>query len=84
MTKMKIESMTRAVIEAKARVALTREPGDDTTLEHQFCPFCKIRLQAIHEQWRSLLFLEAEGRVSLAVAQREVRRAAVFTQCASP
>jgi hypothetical protein len=53
------------------RVTAVREPGDDTQLEHQFCPFCKVRLVVVHEQWQPMSTLEKEGRVSLKAAQRE-------------
>jgi len=54
------------------RIKSVREPGDDTQLEHQFCPFCKVRLVAVHEQWQPLSGLEKEGRINLRVAQREL------------
>jgi hypothetical protein len=53
------------------RIELVREPGDDTQLEHQFCPFCKVRLVVVHEQWQPLSGLEKEGRINLRVARRE-------------
>jgi hypothetical protein len=66
------------------RIKLVREPGDDTKLEHQFCPYCKVRLQAVHEQWQPLSALEQEQRINLRLAHREARRNAVFTTGASP
>jgi hypothetical protein len=53
------------------RVTAVREPGDDTQLEHQFCPFCKVRLVVVHEQWQPMSTLEKEGRISLKAAERE-------------
>jgi hypothetical protein len=53
------------------RVTAVREPGDGTQLEHQFCPFCKVRLVVVHEQWQPMSTLEKEGRISLKAAERE-------------
>jgi hypothetical protein len=53
------------------RVKEVHEPGEDRELEHGFCPFCKIRLVVVHEQWQPLSALEEEGRMSLRTAERE-------------
>jgi hypothetical protein len=50
------------------RVTAVREPGDDTQLEHQCCPFCKVRLVVVHEQWQPMSTLEKEGEPPLASA----------------
>ena len=47
------------------------EPGDDRQFDHAFCPFCKVRLVQVHEQWQPLSKLENEGRISLRSAERE-------------
>jgi hypothetical protein len=53
------------------RVKELREPGDERESDHAFCPFCKIRLVVVHEQWQPLTALEEEGRMSLRAAERE-------------
>jgi hypothetical protein len=53
------------------RVEEVREPGDDRQFDHQFCPFCKVRLVRVHEPWQPISVLESEGRISLRVAERE-------------
>lgn len=66
------------------RVKPAREPGDDTKLEHQFCPYCKVRLQVVHEQWQPLSVLEKEHRINLRIAQRKAVRDGVLAMGASP
>jgi hypothetical protein len=53
------------------RVKELREPGSDQELEHAFCPFCKVRLVMVREQWQPISILEEEGRISLRAAERE-------------
>lgn len=53
------------------RVRELREPGGDQELEHAFCPFCKVRLVVVREQWQPLSILEEEGRINLRAAERE-------------
>ncbi len=53
------------------RVKELREPGGDQELEHAFCPFCKVRLAVVREQWQPLSILEEEGRINLRAAERE-------------
>jgi hypothetical protein len=53
------------------RVKELREPGGDQELEHAFCPFCKVRLVVVREQWQPLSILEEEGRINLRAAERE-------------
>jgi len=62
------------------RIKELREPGDDTQLERQFCPFCKVRLVTVHEGWQSLSELEREGRISLRVAEHEAARYSAFRE----
>jgi hypothetical protein len=53
------------------RVKESREPGDDREWDHASCPFCKIRLVVVREQWQPISALEDEGRMSLRAAERE-------------
>jgi hypothetical protein len=53
------------------RIKEVREPGEDRGLDHGYCPFCKVRLEQVHEQWQPLSVLEGEGRISLRAAERE-------------
>jgi hypothetical protein len=53
------------------RIKHLKEPGDDRQFDHAFCPFCKVRLEQIREPWQPMSTLEAEGRISLRLAERE-------------
>lgn len=66
------------------RIELVREPGDDTQLEQQFCPFCKVRLVVVHEQWQPLSELEREGRINLRGVRRELGLQAALGQESPP